>query len=59
MQRTGNLDPATSQGVHTADPMPLFAWGNGAQIFNGFYDQTNIFFLIAQAMGLNPAAEQR
>lgn len=57
--RVGNLDPASSQGVHTADPLPLFAWGNGAQIFNGFYDQTNIFFLIAQAMGLNPAAEQR
>lgn len=56
--RTGNLDPASAQGVHTADPLPLFAWGAGSQLFNGLIDQTDIFFLMARAMGLNPYLEK-
>lgn len=56
--RTGNLDPGSAQGVHTADPMPLFAFGAGAQLFNGLMDQTEIFFRMAQALGLNPYLER-
>ncbi|WP_291429203.1 alkaline phosphatase [Deinococcus sp.] len=53
VQRVGNLDPASSQGVHTADPLPLFAFGPGAENFSGVIDQTEIFFGIARAMGLD------
>jgi alkaline phosphatase len=56
--RTGNLDPASAQGVHTADPLPLSAFGAGAQLFNGLMDQTEIFFRAAQALGLNPYLER-
>jgi len=56
--RTGNLDPGSAQGVHTADPMPLFAFGAGAQLFNGLMDQIEIFFRMAQALGLNPYLER-
>jgi alkaline phosphatase len=56
--RTGNLDPASAQGVHTADPIPLFAFGAGSQLFNGLIDQTEIFFRMAQALGLNPYLEK-
>ncbi|GEM86564.1 alkaline phosphatase [Meiothermus granaticius] len=56
--RVGNLDPASAQGVHTADPMPLFAFGTGSQLFNGLIDQTEIFFRMAQALGLNPYLEK-
>lgn len=52
--RTGNLPVNSSQGVHTADPLPLFAFGAGSQLFNGLIDQTEIFFRMAQALGFNP-----
>lgn len=51
--RTGNLDPASAQGVHTADPLPLFVFGPGAENFSGVMDQTEIFFGMARALGLD------
>ncbi len=53
VQRTGNLPNSANQGVHTADPLPLLAFGAGAQNFTGFMDQTDLFFNIAKAMGVN------
>ncbi|GGR72248.1 alkaline phosphatase [Deinococcus seoulensis] len=53
VQRTGNLPPSSNQGVHTADPLPLFAFGAGAENFFGMMDQTDIFFSIARAMGVD------
>lgn len=53
VQRTGNLPPNTNQGVHTADPLPLFVFGAGAENFTGMMDQTDLFFSIAKAMGLD------
>jgi alkaline phosphatase len=58
-QRIGNLPKDQSQGVHTADPVPLFAFGPGAKQFSGSMDQTEIFFAMAKAMGLNPARETK
>ncbi|WP_045234727.1 alkaline phosphatase [Deinococcus pimensis] len=52
VRRVGNLGPADAQGVHSADPMPLFAFGAGAQNFTGMMDQTDIFFAIARSMNL-------
>lgn len=57
--RTGNLPVNTSQGVHTADPLPLFAFGAGAKNFAGLMDQTDIFFALSKSLGLNPIKEQR
>ena len=51
--RTGNLPRNTNQGVHSADPLPLFAFGPGAQNFMGVMDQTELFFSIAKAMGVD------
>ncbi len=51
--RTGNLPRNANQGVHSADPMPLFAFGPGAQNFMGVMDQTEIFFAMVKAMGLD------
>lgn len=53
VQRVGNLDPASAQGVHTADPLPLFAFGAGAENFMGMMDQTDIFFSMAKALGVD------
>ena len=30
--------------AHTGVPVPVFAIGKGAQVFNGYYDNTDIFF---------------
>lgn len=57
--RTGNLDPGSPQGVYTADPIPLFAYGAGAHLFHGLMDQTEIFFRMAQALGFSPYREGR
>jgi alkaline phosphatase len=51
--RTGNLPPSANQGVHTADPVPLFAFGAGAENFFGTMDQTDVFFGIARALGVD------
>ncbi|WP_293913532.1 alkaline phosphatase [Deinococcus sp.] len=51
--RTGNLPRNTNQGVHSADPLPLFAFGPGAQNFMGLMDQTELFFSIAKSMGVD------
>jgi alkaline phosphatase len=56
--RVGNLDLGSSQGNHSADPIPLFAFGAGSQLFSGLIDQTEIFFRMAQALGLNPYLEK-
>lgn len=57
--RVGNLPKDTSQGVHSADPVPLYAFGPGGENFRNTLDQTDIFFLMAQALGLNPYLEAR
>ncbi|WP_157458474.1 alkaline phosphatase [Deinococcus arboris] len=51
--RTGNLPPSANQGVHTADPLPLFAFGPGSENFFGMMDQTDLFFSMARALGLD------
>lgn len=57
--RTGTLPKGTNNGVHSADPLPLFAFGPGASLFRSQIDQTDVFFTMARALGLNPEREQR
>ncbi len=39
--------------VHTAMPVPVYAYGPGAEEFTGFFDNTEIFTLISSICGLN------
>ncbi|WP_066293669.1 alkaline phosphatase [Bacillus sp. FJAT-29937] len=52
----GIADPSirsisSSTGGHTANPIPLFAYGKGAEFFNGVLDNTDIPKKIAELMG--------
>lgn len=52
--RQGTVNPTTeSVGVHTADDVPLMAYGPGSQYFKGTMDNTDVFFGMANALGLN------
>ncbi len=52
----GNLPADSSTEVHTADDVPLMASGPGAEIANGVLDNTDVFFMMANALGLDPTA---
>jgi len=53
----GNLAIGDGTGVHTLQDVPVFAQGPGAEAAAGLYHQREIFFVMADALGLNPAAE--
>ena len=40
-----------STGKHTADLIPVFAYGPGSQLFNGIYENTDLYFKMRQAFG--------
>ncbi|MBP1975931.1 alkaline phosphatase [Cohnella thailandensis] len=51
---TGTLNPKTdSQEVHTADDVPLMAYGPGSEYFQGTMDNTEVFFGMVNSLGLN------
>ncbi|HYO87951.1 MAG TPA: hypothetical protein VER79_04840, partial [Candidatus Limnocylindrales bacterium] len=54
---SGNLDMASTTGVHTLQDVPVFASGPGADCLGGVYHQREVFFCMAAALGLNPAGE--
>lgn len=39
------------QAVHTATDVPLSAFGPGAELFTGVYDNTDVFFKMARILG--------
>lgn len=49
----------SSTGVHTVEDVPLMAHGTGSHYFNGVLDNTEVFFAIANAMGLQLTGEPR
>lgn len=52
--RSGTVNPyVESQGVHSADDVPLMAYGPGSAYFKGTLDNTEVFFGMANALGLN------
>lgn len=53
----GNLALNASSGVHTLQDVPVYAWGPGEDAFGGSYHQSEIFFGMAAAIGLDPSAE--
>ncbi len=50
---TGNLPLNVDNEVHTADDVPVNASGPGAGYFNGVKDNTEVFYGIVNALGLN------
>lgn len=53
----GNLDPASGSGVHTLQDVPLYATGPGAAWFTRHMEQSDVFFGMAYALGLDPSAK--
>ncbi|MDR1134109.1 MAG: alkaline phosphatase [Synergistaceae bacterium] len=51
----GNIPANESSEVHTADDVPLSAAGPGADYFRGVMDNTEVFFGIVRALGIDPA----
>ena len=54
----GNLPPDSDTGVHTLQDVPIFAMGPGAEAFGHVMDNTEIFFGMASAIGLDPLAAE-
>lgn len=54
---TANLPLKSSGGAHTLQDVPVFAAGPGADFFGKVMDNTEIFFGMAFALGLDPLAE--
>ena len=50
--RSGNLPRSASQGVHTGEDVVLTAVGPGAERVSGFLDNTEVFRVIVEALGL-------
>ncbi len=48
-----------NSGPHSVDPIPLFAWGPGSQHFKGSIDNTEVFFGIVKALGVDPLREAK
>jgi alkaline phosphatase len=55
----GTIPGAESQEVHAADDVPLSAAGPGADYFKGVMDNTEVFFGIVRALGLDPTKNKR
>ena len=54
---SGNLALNSSTGVHTLQDVPVFAAGPGAAFFGQVMDNTELFFGMAYALGVDPLAE--
>jgi alkaline phosphatase len=55
--RGGNLPRSSDVGVHSADDAVLTATGPGSEKFRGFMDNTEVFRVMADALGLAPGAK--
>jgi alkaline phosphatase len=53
----GNLPRSSDVGVHSADDGVLNAMGPGAEKFHGFMDNTEVFRVMAEALGLGLPAK--
>jgi alkaline phosphatase len=56
--RVGNLPRNAPQGVHSGEDVVLTAAGPGAERVRGFLDNTEVFRIIVEALGLGTAVAQ-
>src|SRR5262249_20216183 len=52
MLRVGNLPRDSNTGVHTGEDVVLTAMGPGAERVSGFMDNTEVFRVMVEALGL-------
>jgi len=57
--RGGNLPRSSDVGVHAADDAVLTATGPGSEKFRGFMDNTEVFRVMADTLGLAPTPRAR
>jgi alkaline phosphatase len=56
--RGGNLPRSSDVGVHSADDAVLTASGPGSERFRGFMDNTEVFRVMTEALGLGQPAKR-
>ena len=49
--KTGRIEMRFANNKHTGIPVPVFAYGPGAENFAGFYENTDIFHKMMQLFG--------
>ena len=49
----GSWNTAIGKGDHTGAMVPIFAYGPGSENFTGILDNTDIFFAMQEAIGIN------
>ncbi len=54
--RVGNLPRSSSTGVHTGEDVVLTGVGPGSELIAGFLDNTDVFRIMAEALGLGRPA---
>jgi alkaline phosphatase len=57
IQLMGNLDPANNSGAHSLQDVPLYANGPGAAWFTRHMEQSDVFFGMVYAIGLDLTAK--
>ena len=57
--RGGNLPRSSDVGVHSADDAVLTAMGPGSEKFRGFMDNTEVFRVMVNTLGLAPTPRAR
>lgn len=57
--KAGNIPFSDPSEVHSADDVPLTADGPGADYFKGIMDNTEVFYGIVRALGLDGRKEKR
>jgi alkaline phosphatase len=55
----GNLPRSAESGVHTMDDVTIDAMGPGSERVHGFIDNTEVFRIMAEALGLGNAGARR
>jgi alkaline phosphatase len=53
----GNLPNGSNTSVHTLQDVPIWSNGPGSDALGGLIDNTDVFFAIANALGLDPRGE--
>jgi alkaline phosphatase len=52
-----NIKPHFSTTSHSAVMLPVFAFGPGAELFSGIYDNTDIYFKMREALNWNKSMD--
>jgi alkaline phosphatase len=49
----GEIECHFSSGGHSGVMVPVYSFGQGAEVFSGIYENTDIFYKMANALGLS------